>query len=310
MSYNSEKYLRASLGSLLGCPSIRVWAQDNNSSDDSAKILCELVEPENLILSEGNAGFAVAVNDLARRASEWSDVLVLLNPDASIEAEDVQALADVAANASIGAVGPYITMPAGVSRVASGGRLPTIWRMLCHLTGLSHLGGYFSGHYLTPSQLGADKTDVDWVTGACLAVRTDEFFRVGGMNERWFMYAEDIDFCRRLKAIGLRNRMVNVPCTHQLGASGERDRVNTVWVENLYDLYATYMAPSALHSLVWRAVVAAGFFGRSAIASLGHTQYSGDSGVKNSSAERYLAYAGAVLRAGKDGRLASERVPR
>jgi GT2 family glycosyltransferase len=154
-----------------------------------------------------NLGFARAVNrgvtegtgSGRRRSRDGSDWVLLLNPDVTVADEfldDVAAAVGrvTAQDPSAGVVGFRLRNRDG-SDQASSGPYPTLGRTL---------GGLFlprsrrrCTHRPEPT-----RQPVDWVTGGCLLVRRDCFRQLGGLDESFFLYYEDVDFCRRAAAAG------------------------------------------------------------------------------------------------------------
>ncbi|MBA4063813.1 MAG: hypothetical protein C0501_08900 [Isosphaera sp.] len=155
-----------------------------------------------------NLGFARAVNRGVtegvgppgrRRSRDGSDWVLLLNPDVTVADEfldDVSAAVErlTAQDPSAGVVGFRLRNRDG-SDQASSGPYPTLGRTV---------GGLFlprsrrrCTHRPEPT-----RQPVDWVTGGCLLVRRDCFRQLGGLDESFFLYYEDVDFCRRAAAAG------------------------------------------------------------------------------------------------------------
>ncbi|GGB15099.1 hypothetical protein GCM10011492_00950 [Flexivirga endophytica] len=175
------------------------------------------------------------------------------------------------------------------------GWAPTLPRMILHMSGISRLARInFSlrGHYLLRNQV-ADEMAVDWVTGACLLTRRDAWNSVGGMTTRWFMYAEDLDYCLRLGDAGWRVVLLgSTEAEHAAGLSsaGNDGRIRTEWIVNLAELYDLHFGRARAKRVAWRAVVASGFLARSAIARSAYDR------------RRFRAYGHAVARSAKGKR--------
>lgn len=153
--------------------------------------------------SDRNPGFAAGVNAAARLASgAW---LLLLNPDTLVQPGAVDAMQRyMAASRGVGAVGARVLDPDG-SLQRSGRRFPTMVTGLFGRTTL--MSRLWPGNPLTRRDLPADESTttplvVDWVAGSCVMVRRDAFEAIGGMDERFFLYWEDADLCRRLADAG------------------------------------------------------------------------------------------------------------
>lgn len=282
VTYNSTHVIGLCL-SALGSD-FEVIVYDNASSDDTA-LLIERDHPHvRVIAGDLNLGFAKGVNRAAQAATGRN--IMLLNPDAVISATDVRILADSVPSTRGGIVAPLIVSD-GV-RVVAAGRMPTSWAMATHYFGLSRLSrgrGRLQGHYLLPSDIGDDVVDTEWVTGACLMVDADTWRRVGGLTERWFMYAEDIEFCWRVGRSG--GRVLVQPrarAEHLVGSSdGTPERgTDSAWVLNLYEFYRNDLAQSRIQRVWWGVVVGSGLGFRALVSVV-------QSSLNPSSGQRYSA---------------------
>lgn len=267
VTYNSSHVIGACL-SALGSD-LEVIVYDNASSDQTVTLIEEDFPHCSVIAGNRNLGFAGGVNRAAAQATGRN--IMLLNPDAVIAAEDVRILSETVAFTHGGIVAPLIHTE-GV-RVAAAGRMPTAWKMASHYFGLSRLARgrrWLQGHYLLPSDIGDDVVAVDWVTGACLMLDAETWQRVGGLSERWFMYAEDIEFCWRVGRSG--GAVVIQPrarARHLVGSSSNTaTEVNSAWVLNLYEFYRSDLARSGLQRLWWGVVVGAGLAFRALVFQL------------------------------------------
>ena len=91
---------------------------------------------------------------------------------------------------------------------------------------------------------------VDWVSGACMLARRDALERVGGFDQRYFLYWEDADLCRRLRAQGYHVRYApDATAIHRVGQSSRTARESAIraFHESAYLYYATHVAPGPFH---------------------------------------------------------------
>jgi GT2 family glycosyltransferase len=152
-----------------------------------------------------NEGFAAGINLGARLSS--APFLVLLNPDCVADVQAFGVMARYAdANRDVAIVGPCILNADG-SVQGSARRFPGITTAIAGRS--SWLTRQFPNNPLSRRNLPAldrrtTPLDVDWVSGACMLVRRSAFEQVGGMDEGFFLYWEDADFCRRLAHAGWR----------------------------------------------------------------------------------------------------------
>ncbi|MCP3988579.1 MAG: glycosyltransferase family 2 protein [Actinomycetia bacterium] len=163
-----------------------------------------------LITSDGNVGFGAGVN----RGVEGSDaeLFVVLNPDAIVEPDTLERLADhLDANPEVAAVSPMILNQAG--RVWFAGGWINSW--------LARPEMPHFGQAPPPGTIEASP----FLTGCVLALRRTAFDQMGGFDQRYFLYYEDVDLCWRLTANGWRNELVGTALAHHVrGLHGDPDR--------------------------------------------------------------------------------------
>jgi GT2 family glycosyltransferase len=196
VSYNTRDLLRQCLDSLLAATAglqVEVIVVDNGSTDGSQAMLAGYCPAVTLIENGANLGFAAANNMALAHAA--APVTLLLNSDAFVTTAVVdQALALLRDHPRIGMVGVRLLNQDGTVQAESG-TFPTFWEDVRTSLGFDQLGRRRS----TVSKLpGA----VDWVQGACMFVRTEAVGAVGGLDERFFMYSEEVDWCRRFWLAG------------------------------------------------------------------------------------------------------------
>jgi GT2 family glycosyltransferase len=209
-----------------------VFVVDNASSDGSA----DMVEAEfpwvELIRSPHNGGFANGNNQALRVAR--GDAILLLNPDTLVPSGGIQGLLDVfERHPEAGIVGPKLLRPDGTMHLACRRSFPTPAVAFYRIAGLSRRFpksarfGRYNLTFLDPDL----PIEVDSVCGACLLVRRSVVERIGLLDERFFMYGEDLDFCLRARAAGWTVRYEpSVVVQHQHGAASRHRAVRT----NLY----------------------------------------------------------------------------
>jgi N-acetylglucosaminyl-diphospho-decaprenol L-rhamnosyltransferase len=221
VSYNSRRKLRHCLDPLLGAEDIRVIVADNASPDGSLEAVAGL--PVTAIALPRNGGFAHGCN--AGIEAGTSSYVLLLNPDAQIRPDAIRTLAALlAADERIGAAAPKI--------VAEDGSLEFSQRRFPRLR--STYAQAFFLHRVFPRAEWVDELERDesayeqagspeWASGACLLLRRSAVEEIGGLDDGFFMYCEDIDLCRRLRDAGYDIRFVpEAVVTHEGGASAPR----------------------------------------------------------------------------------------
>jgi len=213
--------LRACLGLLLGsrddaagqaeAPPLRlgpyraeVWVVDNASSDGSAEMVRVSFPQVRVIASETNLGFTRANNEALRRCG--GRYALLLNPDTQVVGDALSRMLDyMEAHPDVGVLGPKLCYADGCPQ-SSRRRFPTLMTALMESTLLEQ---WFPRNRWARAYRMADTPedvtqDVDWVTGACMLVRAEAIRQVGLLDDRFFMYSEELDWCRRMADAGWR----------------------------------------------------------------------------------------------------------
>lgn len=216
LNYNRGDLLQTCLASVFASHSqhtIQVWVVDNASRDDSVAMVRREYPQVRLIVNERNSGFASG-NNLALRqivaaepASTGSSYIMLLNNDTVVEPDALdQLITYLEARPAVGAIGPKVLLLDGTLDAACRRSFPTPSVSFYRMTGLSRLFprsprfGRYNLTYLDPDV----ETEVDSLVGAALMVRTAVVREVGVLDEAFFMYGEDVDWCYRIKAVGWR----------------------------------------------------------------------------------------------------------
>lgn len=301
VTYNSAQVIENAIAPLSGSTEIEIIVVDNSSIDNTVKRVTEMFPDVRVIETGSNLGFARAVNIGVAEARH--STLFLLNPDASISRKSVCDLARYMSKADVGITAPIITHPNGRLGIVSAGRFPSLWRMFSHYSGLSRMlpGSIFEGHYLLPGAIKGLPVETEWVTGAALMTQRSVWDEVGGLSERWFMYAEDIEYCYRVHQRGLKVLLVpSITAMHSVGGSDstESGSKNPAWIVNLYDFYRRDISSGLVANLGWAVVVAAGLVSRAAVYSLRSKMSSGPSRAYwGNEARRFQIFSVATLRA-------------
>ena len=232
----------------------RAWdviAVDNASTDGSADALAA-VRGLDLLRHARNVGFGAACNaGAARSRSPW---VLFLNPDCGLEPEVVPALLSTAVgDPACVALGPRILDPDGATQGSARGDPSMLAGVLGRTGALTRvLPGLqkVARQVVWPEALppGGTSIAVDWLSGACLLVRRDAFEAVGGFDPAFFLYWEDADLCRRLRARGGTIRYVpGVSVRHVVGQSSRHapEASLRAFHESAYRYYTRWNAPSA-----------------------------------------------------------------
>jgi N-acetylglucosaminyl-diphospho-decaprenol L-rhamnosyltransferase len=195
---------------------------DNGSRDGSLADLRSRVPEVDVVDPGANLGYGAAANRGA--AATTAPTLLVCNPDLEVGPGSIATLAEVLdSRPGCGVVGPLIR-DAGGERYPSARRFPSMVDAAGHaLLGLFAPDNRFTRSYHQADLAGTPGTrEVDWLSGACLLLRRSAFDEVGGFDESYFMYAEDVDLCWRLARAGWK--AVYAPAaevTHLQGVSTE-----------------------------------------------------------------------------------------
>jgi N-acetylglucosaminyl-diphospho-decaprenol L-rhamnosyltransferase len=204
VSYNSAGYLPDCLRSLRSEGVTSVVVVDNASADGSAAVVAADDPGVGVVQTGANLGFGTAANrGVAATAGEY---VLIMNPDTVVEPGTVKALSDALDNdPGLAVVGPRIENLDG-TLYPSVRRFPDLTVAFGHaFLGLVWPRNPFTRRYrMLDWDHDRPSTDVDWVGGACILVRRTAFEMVGGFDEAYFMYVEDVDLCWRLGQAGWR----------------------------------------------------------------------------------------------------------
>ena len=227
VNYNAGPELSRALRSIADELTGQPWEAiviDNASSDGSSRAVADFAPQARLVANTDNVGFARAANQ--GLASARADRVLIMNPDCRLVAGAFAAMdAELDAERECALVGPRILNPDGSVQGSARGD-PDM------LTGL--FGRTLAAQRLLPSlppsrrnvvvaeaiRSAQPSTVVDWLSGACLLARRDALQRVSGFDERYFLYWEDADLCKRLRAAGYRVRYVSgATAVHRVGVA-------------------------------------------------------------------------------------------
>lgn len=183
----------------------RVTVVDNASSDGSATGLHDISLPLEVIRNNTNVGFAAACNQGAARST--ADYLLFLNPDTRLLPDTLNTVTrfmESDQSARVGICGGELLDDDGKPTISCSW-FPTLRTVFGRTTGLHVvLPQLFPSSHLTAAETQQSRL-VDQVIGAFYLVRCELFARLGGFDERYFMYFEDVDFALRARKVGARS---------------------------------------------------------------------------------------------------------
>ncbi len=206
INFQSTDHVLACLQSLyasLGGIRTTVYIEDNGSTDGVDRIE-EHFPQVHLHRNRTNIGFAAAVNQVIRKGD--APFIMLLNPDTTVSQGLFQETLALMKNSPLTAIiGPRVLDGDG-SVQASARRFPNALTALFGrqslLSRLCPNNRFTRQNLTTNTYMGRDPVSVDWVSGACMLIRRAAVDEVGLMDENFFMYWEDADWCRRMRLNG------------------------------------------------------------------------------------------------------------
>ena len=225
VSWNVREFLRSCLSSIFdhqGDLLIEVIVVDNASSDGSAQMIRDDYSWVNLVACDENVGFPKGNNIGLRHAT--GRYQMLLNPDTKIIGDALSKMVDyLAENEGVGIVGGQLLNSDGTIQ-SSRRRFPSVATAVFESTWFQPYAPnkMMSQYYAEDLPLDSP-VEVDWLVGACLMTRREVIDQVGMMDEAYFMYSEELDWCRRIKESGWR--IVYLPeaqIIHHVGKSSEQ----------------------------------------------------------------------------------------
>jgi len=298
VSYNTRELLRRCLQSLECDRGLvdAVTVVDNASADGSVEMLRADFPWVQVDANAENPGFAVAVNRaLFRRPAHH---VLLLNPDTEIHPGTLaRLLAVLEGHPEAGIVGPSEAQPDSAAPGLSAGHQPSLWRVFTQYSGISRLSRDRPGieGWSLLRGVNDDRTrQVGWVSGSCMLIRADVVRRLGPLTERWFMYAEDLEYCLRATRAGYS--VWHVPgatISHHVGASSRATRAatNVMWVKSTKQFYRQEWSPTWMTYLSWRAILSVGLLSRWAATRLTPLRDTAGGAARDARAHDLFAYA-------------------
>lgn len=256
VNYNAGGELGLALRSIADELAGRRWEAvvvDNASSDGSAAVVADLAPHVRLVRNEENVGFARAVNQ--GLAATSGSLVLIMNPDCRLVAGAFASLRRaLELSDSCAIAGPRILNPDGTVQGSARGDPDMFTGLFGRTTVLRRV---LPGLAVSKRNVLSDAAVrngragviVDWLSGACMLARREALRSVGGFDERYFLYWEDADLCRRLRARGYQVRYVpGATAIHRVGQSSRSVRASAIraFHASAYLYYATHVASGAL----------------------------------------------------------------
>jgi N-acetylglucosaminyl-diphospho-decaprenol L-rhamnosyltransferase len=221
VSFNSRDHLRACVEPLGRVQGVRVFVTDNASTDDSVATIADLTA-DVVVLSE-NRGFGAGCNASWRRGD--APAVLFLNPDAEIDEDSLRSLTAVLEREErVGLVAPRILEQDG-QLAFSQRRFPRLRSTYARALFLHRIlpRAAWTDELVRDPTAYESPSSPEWVSGACMLVRRSVLEETGGFDERFFLYCEDKDLCRRIRGAGHDIRYEpSATVRHRGGASAPR----------------------------------------------------------------------------------------
>ena len=226
LNYNTRDLTRQALSSVLAAVeglAVEIFVVDNASVDGSADMVAEEFPQVKLICNAANVGFAAGNNVALRQVT--GEYVLLINTDTIVRRDALRTMVEfLDEHPEAGACGCKILDPDGTLQLDSRRGFPTPLAAFCKMSGLSRffpkhpLIAHYHMTYLDPEQT----AEVEVLSGSCMMVRKAAMDQVGLLDEDYFMYGEDIDWCYRFHQAGWK--IYYVPTTEIIHFRGESGR--------------------------------------------------------------------------------------
>ena len=223
VSYNVKSYLRQCLNSILasqGIAELEVIVVDNHSFDDSCTLMKSEFPQMRLIENKNNIGFSAAVNQGIKSAN--GEYICFLNPDTLIQEDTfVKLILHLKENSQVGCIGPKILNPDGTLQQSCKRSFPAPLVALPKVLGLSKLfpnSKWFGKYNLTYLDENISH-QVDAISGSFMLFPKRIIDEVGDLDQRFFMFGEDLDYAYRVQQAGYK--VMYEPVTEVIHYKGE-----------------------------------------------------------------------------------------
>ena len=227
---------------------------DNASTDGSEQAAHTADTRIKLLRQSRNRGFGAGVN--IGRAATGAPFVLVLNPDCQLQPDAVRALLhEIERFPECAIVAPQILDPAGTLQESARGDPNSLTGLFGRTSFLSRMFPFLSvvRRNLAAEAVvksGESSQPVDWVSGACMVVRRTALEQIGGFDERYFLYWEDADLCRRLRTAEWQIRyMPRAVAVHQVGQSSKNvpRLANREFHRSAYLYYTTHVISQRMH---------------------------------------------------------------
>ena len=237
VTWNSEDEIKSCIDSVISASkniSTEIIIIDNNSTDNTFSFVNKTNFPKLLTIKNAeNLGFTKAVNQGVKQAK--GKYILLLNPDTILSETSITLMFQfLVANSDYGACAPLMKNPDGTVQY-SVRNFPTYWRMFCEFSLLAYifpktrLFGSWKARYMDYSI----EQDIEQPMAAAFMIRSDLLNKIDNMDERFKMFFNDVDLCRKVYDSGFKIRLLpSSVVIHEHGSSIKKDRANMIRVWN------------------------------------------------------------------------------
>jgi len=205
VSWNVRERLRENLAALFSSSrevSFEVFVVDNNSADGTVEMVRQEFADVRVIANQENLGFAKANNQALRLCSGRAEFILLLNPDMRVEPDTLQKMIEwMRANPQASVAGCHLLNEQGET-IKHVRRFPTVWDQLAIVLKLPHLLPSLLDKYIIADFDYEKAAKVDSIRGGFFMLRRETLENIGLLDERFFLWFEEVDYCKRVKAAG------------------------------------------------------------------------------------------------------------
>jgi GT2 family glycosyltransferase len=251
-----ENCLRSIYDTVKNIP-FQIIVVDNASTDDSVRIIKDQFPEVTLIENKENVGFAKA-NNQAIKVCDVCEYVLLLNPDTVLQQNVIHELVKfLEEHKGAGAVSPALCYPNGKPQAVGGYDLSvlTAFNYFFFLSVLfpKVFKGFFIDHKRMKDR--SQPIELDWIAGTCFMLKKQVIEQAGDLNESYFLYAEDAEWCTRIRNAGWKIFFLpHVKIIHYHGASSQS--ASSLWIRALIDYLRENKG--AASSLLFRFIAASG----------------------------------------------------
>lgn len=269
VAYRSNAVLPGFLGSIAGASAhpVTTVVVDNRPDDESQAAALAAEHGAAYVALPTNPGYGGAINAGVATLGPAVRWVLISNPDVVLDPGLIDALVAAAeSDPTIGAVGPAVRNPDGTV-YPSARRVPSLRTGIGHalFVNLWH-DNPWTRRYRQDSAEAVTERDAGWLSGACLLVRRDVFAQLGGFDEGYFMYFEDVDLGYRIGRAGYRNRYVPAVGVTHIGAhTASRESAEMIRAHHASARRFIARKYTGWHLWPVRAVLSVGLAARSAL---------------------------------------------